>query len=122
MAVYIARMQKGDAMSRYSVEIGDQPYFQRRKLEKKARAKPVVDSRLMRRAVPYRENAPVQPAPVVHQAMPVAPVFAPVVYVPVMPAYPPARSGGEDMSMFLGGGVAGGVIVGLFALFLAVLI
>lgn len=109
-------------MSRYSVEIGDQPYFQRRKLERKARAKPVVDSRLMQRVVPYRENAPVQPAPVVRQAMPVAPVCAPVVYVPVMSAYPPARSGGDDMSMFLGGGVAGGVIVGLFALFLAVLI
>ena len=109
-------------MSRYSVEIGDEPYFQRRRLEKKARGKPVADSRLMQRVAPYRQAAPVQPAPVVHPAMPMAPMMMPVVYVPVMPMYPPpARSNSDEMGLFVGGGVAGGVIVGLFAIFLAIL-
>ncbi len=110
-------------MNRYSVEIGDQPYFQRRKLEKKHRGKPVADSRLMQRAVPCREAAPLPPAPVVHQAMPMAPMMLPVMYVPVAPIYsPPMRSSSDDMGLFLGGGVTGGLIVGLFAIFLAILI
>jgi hypothetical protein len=34
---------------------------------------------------------------------------------------PPARSNSDEMGLFVGGGVAGGVIVGLFAIFLAIL-
>ncbi|CAG0929190.1 hypothetical protein PLCT1_00965 [Planctomycetaceae bacterium] len=106
-------------MNRYSVEIGNVPHFERRRLEKKGRGKPVADSRVLRRAVPYRQAEPSQP--VVHQALP---MFQPaVVYVPVMPMYaPPVCSSGDDVGMFLGGGVTGGLIVGLFAIFLAILI
>ena len=105
-------------MNRYSVDIANTPHFERRRLEKKPLGKPVADSRVMRRAVPYQQH---EPQPLVHQAMPM--LQPAVVYVPVMPMHvPPLRSNSDDMGLFLGGGVTGGLIVGLFAIFLAILI
>jgi hypothetical protein len=102
-------------MNRYSVEISDTPHFERRRLEKKQREKPVADSRLIHHPAPYSQPArPISAAPMI----PVQVVWVPVMAIPqwVQPSHNADTSG-----WFFLGALSGGFIAGLAAIFLAVI-